>query len=199
MGTIYNTGTLKATPETIISRLNLIRERDRKSRVRQEDMYRGDFGSSHVNRGGPLVSFEYLNTEKQRDRNEQKFNDLMLDKNDKYIIHYASIRRLGFLAAKLKVETHHGYKSVNGIGVKEKGITKRFKNITELKKYVKNLSPLGKKRLHNAYIVDLKTYQNVGVIAGERRVYKSKPKKLPKKYDFITEYNEYIYGGGCPY
>lgn len=82
--------------------------------------------------------------------------------------------------------------------MKGRRIEKSFDNISEMKRYARNTDSMEKKRLYGLNIYDLKTHDIVGTISGETRNYKTEPKKLPKKYDFISEYNTYMYGGWCP-
>lgn len=76
-----------------------------------------------------------------------------------------------------------------------KGTWLEFKNVTELKRALKNISTartlLGA-RLYSGGV-------HIGYIVNRGRVYKSKPKKLPKKYMWIDKYVHVAYGGFNPY
>lgn len=123
-------------------------------------------------------------------RNENKFlkDEEILEKlsNGSAI---ARLRESGFLAYNLKAEFNTTVSAskypLRIEGVEMAGhwgfpITRKFKNVTELKSYVKNY---GRSTLLNHYIYD-KDNNKVGVIVKDQsHLYKKRPKKIPAKYN----------------
>lgn len=194
MGAILQFDFLQSTKKSFFNTINNIIDEDYDSRRTEEDMYRGDFGDSSISKR-PLIFFEKLSTKNQIEKNKLKFEQELSRKNEKYTIDYAVVGNLGYLAVKLKPEIYKNYKSSNGILVKRK----KFKNISEFKKYLSRIEKTQLNTYHFLDIYDAKTNEVVGRINGDEHFYKTKPAKVPKKYDFIESYDVYGYGGFCPY
>ena len=128
-------------------------------------------------------------TEKQKERNENKFlEDEEILENLSNGSAIARLRESGFLAYSLKAEFDSTV-SANKYPLRVEGIkmadrwgfptTRKFKNATELKSYVKNY---GRSTLLNHYIYD-KDSNRIGMISKDQsHFYKKRPKKIPAKY-----------------
>lgn len=194
MGAITNFKETTLPKSEITNFLNRIIIMDKQTRSREEDMYRGDFGDS-------VISDKYYNypskhqSEAKVERSIDQFEDQVINYGEKYSLYYSVVDVLGFYAYTPEV---HVMGSPHGEVTLQNGRT--FKNITALKKAVKadqnKLSPLYVGQL----ILD-ENYQPFGTIMFDKvgRLYKSKPKKLPKKYAIQTQLVELIYGGFCPW
>ena len=187
MGAILKTGRVSVGKQQMRKWLERMSENDAMSRRSDEDMYRGDFGSSQV------ASSHQTFTGKSPsaiDKNYEAFEEKTNFK--KYTIDYAVIGQLGYIAYKAKVtfqgQTPRGELRVNG---------KVFRNVTALKEALKDVHTA--KRLYGQKIFRKDGWQAEGVIGAETHIYKSQPKALPKKYQWMDEFVEMAYGGYNPY
>ena len=187
MGAIFRSGRMQTGKAMIEDELQRIVDFDYGTRSTDEDMYRGDFGSTQ--------SFKNIKTYKGksegvRDKNMADF----LDTHDfeKYEIHYSIIGQLGYMAYSPKVNMEvtgaRGPFRVNG---------REFKNVTEIRNATKDIHR-GQKLIGQT-IRQKSSYMEVGRIGMDYRIYKTKPKKLPMKYQWISEYVDVVYGAHNPY
>lgn len=121
---------------------------------------------------------------------------------EKYIIHYQVTGFLTYIAKTLKV-------NMRGISKKEVTLVfpnynlgklfkdeKTFKNVTELKRFTKDYHTPHK--LDGATILNDKGTQ-IGEVESESRTYKTKPKTLPKKYQWLDELVVVSFGAYNPF
>lgn len=173
MGGMLVTNKLVCGRSEIEQRLENIIEHDYRSRETDHDMYRGDFGSTQriVDVGSELKG----KSQDRIDKNFEKFEESV--RFEKYEIKYQVIGQLGYVARVLKVDVPNPPRKPIRVGLQE------FKNVTELKRYLKNhhnpKSFLGKEIICG--------FNTVGYIRSESRTYKTRPKKLPKKYQWLDE------------
>ena len=194
MGAIANFEEAVLPKSEITNFLNRVIFMDKQTRSREEDIYRGDFGDS-------VISDKYYNypskhqSKAKVEQSINQFEDQVTNLVDRYVLYYSVVDILGFYAYTPKV---HVMGSSHGEVTLQNGRT--FKNITALKKAVKD----DQNKLFPLYVGQLilnEIYQPIGTIMFNKvgRLYKSKPKKLPKKYAIQTELVKLIYGGYCPY
>lgn len=188
MGAIFKQGRLTAGKNEVEKVFQNLIDDDNNTRRTDDDMYRGDFGSTHTIK---CVDTFKGKSESVRD----KHADAFIDSHDfvKYEIHYAIVGHLGYEAHKAIPVMHvKGLRGPFYIG------TQTFKNITEIKQVLK--SPVKAQSLHGQHI---KTFspnlQSVGYIGSDSRTYKTKPKSLPKKYQWLDEVVDVAYGALNPY
>lgn len=193
MGAITNFKETTLPKSEITNFLNRIIFMDKQTRSCEEDMYRGDFGDS-------VISDKYYNypskhqSEAKVEQSIDQFEDQVTNCGEKYSLYYSVVDVLGFYAYTPKVDVMRSHGEVT----LQNGRT--FKNITALKKAVKD----DQNKLFPLYVGQLvlnENYQPIGTIMFNKvgRLYKSKPKKLPKKYAIQTKLVKLIYGGLCPY
>lgn len=187
MGAILKTGRVRVGRAHMKQWLEKMSEADAASRRDEHDMYRGDFGSSTVAR-------TYKNYSGKSKAVIEKNYDRFVDETEfeKYVINYAIIGQCGYIAYKTVVsfqgQTPRGELRVNG---------KVFRNVTALKEALKDVHTA--KRLYGQKIFRKDGWQAEGVIGAETHIYKSQPKALPKKYQWMDELVEMAYGGYNPY
>lgn len=190
MGASFRSSTAKLGISSIRLYLNNIIERELDSRSSEDDMYRGDFGSSTLAVTRPKI---YKGkSERKIEKNFMKFEDETNFK--KYVIDYAIIGQLGYLAKKSIVKLQ-GRPVGKIILVNPLGSRMEFKNITELKNELKKDLFFAQKALYSRIFCG---NVEIGVVDFEAHAYKSKPKRLPKKYQWLEEYVEIGYGGYVP-
>lgn len=180
-------------PKTMVDKYfrDLI-ERDRQSRRDEEDIYSGDFGSSTriVYRGmykGQSDSPIARNTEKFFKDNDCNF--------EKYVIDYAEVGQLGYVAVGFELHVMSGIRGTLSCG------GKTFRNVTELKKEFNSLHRKADWLGEEVYRINGQKMhlENVGKVKVINKVYKSKPKTLPKKYEHLSEYIRVAYGAFNPF
>lgn len=188
MGALFQDGRLTTGKTEVKSVLQGLVDDDYESRRGEDDMYRGDFGSTH---GIKHVKTYKGKAESVRDKHAEAFFDS--HEFVKYEIHYAIVGQLGYVAHTAKAEMHvKGLRGPLYVGMQS------FKHVTELKQALKN--PTVAKKLHGLPIKASAPYlQRVGYIGSDSRVYKTKPKSLPKKYQWIDEQVDVAYGAWNPF
>lgn len=194
MGAIFVDRVMKCGRQEIESRLNNVIEYDFETRRDEEDMYRGDFGSSTI---GRMLDEYKGKSESVMEKNRQKFLDRSLEETEKYKIDYAIIGQLGYVARTAKPEAHLGMKFRGEVSVGRGWNSKEYRNVTELKKALKSSVSLARE-LYGKSIYD-HNGNEVGVISSESRAYKTKPQKLPAKYQWLDELVVVAYAGRNPY
>lgn len=195
MGRMFVDGSLMIEKGEIVKRFNRIIERDFASRRTEHDMYRGDFGSSRVS-PSPLKIYKGK-SENVIEKNSKKFIEEYYERFDKYIIDYAITGQLGYIAksAKLIMLTQGSIRG--GLRIKTDFMSyKEFKNITELKKALKENLQFAKENMGET-VYD-KNWNKVGHIGSDSRVFKTRPKELPKKYQWLDEYVHVTYASWNP-
>ncbi|MFF0676853.1 hypothetical protein ACFYSI_13100 [Staphylococcus xylosus] len=198
MGGILKTG-LFTVPLKEISKTfcDLIND-DFNSRREDEDMYRGDFGSTH--------SFNEI-TPRLKETGKvkmQKGYESFYEKTEfeKYKITYRVIGHTGYVAQKLKVDTFASTKGKVILNIPKTvpnelfNPTKTFDSITDLKKYLENTN---NPHVYKASEILTENYQKIGSVEVLSRNYKSRPKTLPKKYQWIDQYVVVSYGAINPF
>lgn len=191
MGAIFVSDTVNI-PKTMVMRyLEKMVLDSYLSRTTDDDIYRGDFGSTQ--------SYVYRGKYKGKSENPIKKNiNKFFEENDnfeKYVIDYAEVGQLGYVAVGFELEVLSGLRgSYNFNG-------QSYKNITELKKSFKNIrnkESLYGETIHFTPPGKLQVAE-VGRVKMFTKLYKTKPKKLPSKYDHLTEYITVSYGAYNPY
>ncbi len=197
MGAILVDGMLVTGVKTIQNRLKEIINDDDNNVIHEQDFYTGHFGATI-----DITKSSKTYKGKTKDKIEGNMAKFLEEENfEKYIIKYAIIGQLGYIAYKLKVKTHHITRGkvylwvlrenrINGCDIHE------FNNITELKKFIRDIPDPYK--YINSDIKDDK-YNTIGYIGSEKRKYKTKPRTLPKKYDYIDELVAIGYAAFNPY
>ncbi|WP_436962318.1 hypothetical protein [Staphylococcus shinii] len=197
MGAILETGSLACSKKDIERRLINIVDFDEKHVVHDEDFYNGGF---HATQNFKQIGKEMKDKNKSNiERNHYNF----VENNDfeKYVMHYKIIGSLGYKAHALKVITYTSPKGKVILEYPKEYIwgqsrrTLEFKNITSLKRFVKECSEPSKL---NGSIIKNKEDFELGEISTQERNYKTKPKKLPQKYQWLDEYVCVTYGAYNP-
>ncbi|RIN27696.1 hypothetical protein [Staphylococcus succinus] len=197
MGAILETGSLACSKTDIKRRLINIVDLDEKNVVQDEDFYNGGF---HATQGFKQIGKEMKDKDK-RTIETNHYNFIENNDFEKYVIHYKVIGSLGYKAHALKVFTYTSLKGKVILEYPKEYIwgqsprTIEFKNITSLKRYVKESSEF---RELNGSIIRNKDGFKLGEISTQERIYKTKPKKLPQKYQWLDEYVCVTYGAYNP-
>lgn len=193
MGAESRFGRMKVVRKEIKKGLKQLINHEYSTRETEQDSYRGDFGSTQV----ISQRKEYKGKSKSViDKNFEKFQNDNIDQIEKYQIDYSVIGQLGFVARKVKVELYG--KGLKGPFIIKNGFAcKEYKNVTEIKNALKNVSTAKELYGNEVYLANGLSGP-VGRITAEQRIYKTEPKKLPKKYQYIDEFVEIAYGGFVP-
>lgn len=197
MGAILETGSLACGKQDIKRRLINIVDFDEKQVVNEQDFYNGGF---HATQG-----FKEIGTE-MKDKNKKKIetnhhNFLENNEFEKYVMHYKIIGKLGYIAYALQVVTYTSPKGKVILEYPKNSVwgslprTLEFKNITSLKRYIKESSE--PKELKGGLIKNESNFE-LGKIETKTRIYKTKPEKLPQKYQWLDDYVFITYGAYNP-
>lgn len=198
MGAILVYKTMVAGSKTIVNRLIELVHHEENKIESEQDFYTGHFGATHQ-----IIKSKLVYNGKNKEDYLKYINEFVDEEEiEKYVIKYTVLGELGYIAYKLKVnsdcaKTRSKLKLhvINGLGPGNK-IIKKFNNITELKRFINNVDQPHK--YLNAEITD-ERLNYLGYIDAETRKYKTKPKVLPKKYDYIDKLNVYGYAAYNPY
>jgi hypothetical protein len=183
MGGMLVTKNMIVPKKEIESILRQIIESNFMSRTEEEDMYRGDFGSTQsiVKVPEDKVHKDY----KRMERNHDKFVENT--EFEKYQIKYQITGQLNYVDQMLKVEMHASTrgKLTMQLAPPYRRERKEFKNVTELKRYIKDVSnPMIYK---NAKIYN-HNHHVIGTVETVTKEYKSKPKSSPKANHWHDRY-----------
>ena len=195
MGATFRSGRAQLPEGLVASYLNGIIERDRASRQTEQDMYRGDFGSSSLNRRTIKTYDLKTNTQAMIDKRYQDFVSGAGHQFEKYVMDWSVIGQLGYIAYTTKVVLPTGLSGplyIRGLG------GKGFKNVTELRAAVRN-NPTKEMVGKAIYLYGRQGIVDVGRIEMDCHIYKTKPAKRPDKYNWLERYIEVAYGGFNPY
>lgn len=204
MAAIFNSYETLATKNLVENMVGRKIKDDYSSRRSDQDMYRGDFGSSTFIESKTL-QFKGKTKEKKREQLAD-FLDNESGKIDRYNAYAVFYDQEGFLAYKLGfvkdafIRTISGpvtLKPINGTGISMS--FKDFENITALKNWFKKLGVYTARKYYLAEVVD-QNFNRIGSIGfAEKRIYKTEPKKTPAKYDFVEALYKTVVYSWCPY
>lgn len=205
MGAILNTRFTTVKEKDIRKILQNVIDTNARTRVTEEDMYRGDFGDSYLSH--EPVFTDCTSSRSKIQKNGEKFED---DTNfKKYRMDYAILGEMGYVARshpKVALDESPRLKKGEFIIVDDiieeswNPKKRKFRNVTELKNYLKCHPSQTSLSGQGVYIIDknLETHI-IGHIYYEKCEYKNRPSQLPKKYATIDRYVAVAFGGYCPY
>lgn len=203
MGSIFQERRVVATKKLLPGIINSKIDYDESTRRSDEDMYRGDFGSSRFT--GNIYELPYKG--KKEKTKEKQVIEFMDDKgqNDtpKYTIDAVIYDQTGYLAYKIGFVKDSFVSSTRGnvILMSRASLTERkFKNITELKNWINKEASISTKIQYYKTPVYDSNYNQIGIIGiTDQKTYKTKPKNTPKKYDNVEPLYKMAYYGWCPF
>lgn len=200
MGAIFQTRQDLIAEGLIKGFVNSIIKADRDSRRGDEDMYRGDFGSSD------FVGYSTLpykrKTEEGKEKLLREFLNEEARRTKKYEVRAVVCDDAGYLAYKIGFRKNPSVKSIRGKVhlVHYKGLyTRPFKNITELKRFLNTTSVSILQEFYGMVVED-ENCNRIGSIGSiDQKIYKTKPKTCPKKYTAVDKLCKIVIYGWCPY
>lgn len=200
MGAIFQTRQDLIAEGLIKGFVNSIIKADRDSRRGDEDMYRGDFGSSD------FVEYSTLpykrKTEKGKEKLLREFLNEETRRTKKYEVRAVVCDDAGYLAYKIGFRKNPSVKSIRGkvhLVHYKRLYTRPFKNITELKKFLNNSSVSTLQDFYGAVVED-ESLNRIGSIGSiDQKIYKTKPKTCSKKYTAVDKLCKIVIYGWCPY
>ena len=203
MGSIFQERRVVTTKKLLPGIINSKIDYDESTRCSDDDMYRGDFGSSHFT--GKIHELPYKR--KREDTKEKQIDDFMsgkaLETNEKYTIDAVVYDEAGYLAYKIGFVKDPFVSNIRGnvILMSRSSFTERkFKNITELKKWIAKETSINTKVQYYGTNVYDSNYNPIGKIGiTDQKTYKTKPKSTPKKYDNVEPLYKMAYYGWCPF
>lgn len=200
MGAIFQTRQDLIAEGLIKGFVNSIIKADRDSRRGEEDMYRGDFGSSDF-MGYSALSYKGK-TEKGKEKLLKEFLNEETARTKKYEVRAVVCDDAGFLAYKIGFRKNPFVTKIRGelrlVHYRGFNIV-TFKNITELKKFLNNSSVSTLQDFYGAVVED-ESLNRIGSIGSiDQKIYKTKPKTCSKKYTAVDKLCKIVIYGWCPY
>lgn len=203
MGAIYQDIIAEIPRDLKKAYMNSIIEKQRRRKVKDEDYYNGDFGSSsYVNEIQGLEKHPEVKNLKtiSLDTYRDIFEDYIREHKRKYEVYSYVVKKLGYAYYTLGAEMNTKSLDRKGYTIKLMGYGKKeFKNYTEMQKFLNNTtSPEYYGCLIFGNSSDF-TYPCGEVGFKYFRVYKTKPKGDVEKYKMNSDLEQVIFGGINPY
>lgn len=206
MGLIFATRSVETTKRILPVIINNDISAARAEREITQNSYDGSFAASRYY--GDLHLLEWKG--KAEKKRETQVSDHLENKSDhmsglENIIEAVAWNSLGYVAYKLgfvKGENCDTDNDDDGQIFIAKGwgeIVKEFSSKTLFLKWLKNASQRDLLELYDAQVLDSQKNIIGKIGMSEKRIYKKKPKSLPKKYSTIEELYEIVYYGACAF